>query len=203
MLRSRLTFDQLVGKYVKCRGGDEAVVQGVGFGRVGHFSTAICGNHIMRAGKHWATFTNLSGFPIYKTVGVVRPLPGWEKRGLDWFNPGGQCFHQDLRRERTGRWEGDVHYCRVNIIEGDCYWSDWSGEFPPSNILWDGRDDYDGDCKTLGMLLDLDEGTLSVYQNGRRVGTLKDGLAGEYCWLAGFCSKGDVSIQRGYNLNTS
>ena len=52
------------------------------------------------------------------------------------------------------------------------------------------------------MLLDLDEGTLSVYQNGRRVGTLKDGLAGEYCWIAGFKSKGDVSIQRGYNLNT-
>ena len=51
----------------------------------------------------------------------------------------------------------------------------------------------------LGMLLDLDEGTLSVYQNGRRVGTLKDGLAGEYCWCAGFFCSGDVSIQRGYD----
>ncbi|EJK69480.1 hypothetical protein THAOC_09257, partial [Thalassiosira oceanica] len=33
-----------------------------------------------------------------------------------------------------------------------------------------------------GMLLDLGNGTLSVYQNGQRLGTLKDGLAGEYCW---------------------
>ena len=68
---------------------------------------------------------------------------------------------------------------------------------------WEGRGDYDSDCITLGILLDLDEGTLSVYQNGRRVGTLKDGLAGEYCWIAGFFSECDVSIQRGYNLNTS
>ena len=50
------------------------------------------------------------------------------------------------------------------------------------------------------MLLDLGEGTLSVYQNGRRVGTLKDGLAGEYCWIAGFWGGGDVSIQRGYEV---
>ena len=50
------------------------------------------------------------------------------------------------------------------------------------------------------MLLDLGEGTLSVYQNGRRVGTLKDGLAGEYCWIAGLGSSGNLSIQRGYEV---
>jgi len=55
----------------------------------------------------------------------------------------------------------------------------------------------------LGMLLDLDSGTLSLYQNGRKLGTLKDGLVGEYCWIAGFhvLSSGHVSIQRGYNVN--
>ncbi|EJK54746.1 hypothetical protein THAOC_25601 [Thalassiosira oceanica] len=58
----------------------------------------------------------------------------------------------------------------------------------------------DEDCTTLGMLLDLDDGTLSVYQNGRRLGALKDELAGEYCWTAGFCGEGDVSIRRGYEI---
>ena len=38
-------------------------------------------------------------------------------------------------------------------------------------------------CLLVGLLLDLDEGTLSVYKNGRRLGTMKDGLSGEYCWL--------------------
>ena len=50
----------------------------------------------------------------------------------------------------------------------------------------------------LGMLLDLDSGTLSVYQNRQRFGIVTYGLAGEYCWLAGVHSAGDVSIQRGY-----
>ena len=35
----------------------------------------------------------------------------------------------------------------------------------------------------IGMALDLDEGTLDVYKNGRRLGTMMRGLVGEYCWV--------------------
>ena len=84
--------------------------------------------------------------------------------------------------------------------DGSSYWSDWSDENGAKENDWEGLGDYDQDCNALGMLLDLDEGTLSVYQNGRRVGTLKDGLAGEYCWIAGVWDAGDVSIQRGYEV---
>ena len=75
-------------------------------------------------------------------------------------------------------------------------WSDWEGDATKTN--WEGYGDFNDDSRTLGMLLDLDNHTLSVYQNGRRLGTLKDGLAGEYCWIAGTGrDKGDLSIQRG------
>ena len=83
------------------------------------------------------------------------------------------------------------------MTDGFYYWYDWTGGYEKA-VNWEGRGDYDGECNTLGMLLDLGEGTLSVYQNGRRLGTLKDGLAGEYCWIAGFFGSGDVTIQRGY-----
>ena len=198
MLRSRLTFNQLVGNYVEYRGGDKASVQGKIVNGMGGTCQAICGNHIMRAGKHWATFTSSSGFKPWQTEGVIRPLPGWETRGLDRFSPDFNRFHADLLRERTDRWEGDVHCCRLVMRDGNCFWYDWEGH--AKNTNWEGRGDYDGHCNTLGMLLDLGEGTLSVYQNGRRVGTLKDGLAGEYCWIAGFECGGDVSIQRGYEV---
>ena len=68
---------------------------------------------------------------------------------------------------------------------------------------WEGRYVYNKSGTSLGMLLDLDSGTLSVYQDDKRLGTLRDGLAGEYCWTVGFGhgSTGDVSIQRGYNVN--
>ncbi|EJK59788.1 hypothetical protein THAOC_19952 [Thalassiosira oceanica] len=197
MLRARLTFDQLVGLCVEYRGGNNSSVQGKRVNGRGKFGQAICGNYVMRAGKHWATFTSSSLFSHSQTVGVIRPLPGWEKRGLDKFSPGLRVFHQDLQQERTGKWGGDVHCCRIYTRGGHCHWYDWEGQ---ENITpWKGRDDFDRDWTTLGMLLDLGDGTLSVYLDGRRVGTLKDGLAGEYCWIAGFHSQGDVSIQRGYD----
>ena len=31
--------------------------------------------------------------------------------------------------------------------------------------------------------MDLDEGTLDVYKNDIRLGTMKNGLVGEYCWV--------------------
>ena len=200
MLRARLTFDQLVGRYVEYRGGDTAAVQGREVNLENNCSQAICGNHTMRAGKHWATFTSSSGIDCYHMVGVIRPLPGWETRGLDWFSPGYPDFQQDLRSQSTDRWEGDVHFCHMDD-GGSFFWSDWMGEYAKFSH-WEGNDDYNRDCSMLGMLLDLGTGTLSLYQNGRRMGTLKDGLAGEYCWTAGFSGAGDISIQRGYNVIT-
>ncbi|EJK71691.1 hypothetical protein THAOC_06845 [Thalassiosira oceanica] len=199
MLRARLTFDQLIGIYVEYRGGDNAAVQGKTVNGPRECQ-AICGDHIMRAGKHWTTFTGSSCFDDFQTVGVIRPLPGWEKRALDWFNPVCTEFRQDLRNESTDRWVGDVHCCRFNMTTGDCHWYDWEGYL---KCWWVGREDYDEDCTTLGMLLDLDDGTLSVYQNGRWLGALKDELAGEYCWTAGFCGEGDVSILRGYEITVT
>ena len=84
---------------------------------------------------------------------------------------------------------------------GYCFWYDWEGHFQETN--WEGRNSYDDNGTSLGMLLDLGNGTLSLYQNGRRLGTLKDGLAGEYCWIVGFGGKGDLSIQRGYEAITA
>jgi len=53
------------------------------------------------------------------------------------------------------------------------------------------------------MVLNLDEGTLDVYKNDRRLGTLRSGLVGEYCWvvfLVGLNGRADsafnVSISR-------
>jgi hypothetical protein len=46
----------------------------------------------------------------------------------------------------------------------------------------------------IGMLLDLDEGSMNVYQYDRRLGVMKTGLSGEYCWAVsrwgcGFCAR--------------
>ena len=50
---------------------------------------------------------------------------------------------------------------------------------------------------TIGMLLNLDEGTLTVYKNNRRLGVLKDGLSGSYCWFVSVSTGDAISIKRG------
>ncbi|EJK46142.1 hypothetical protein THAOC_35206 [Thalassiosira oceanica] len=211
MLRARLTFDQLLGRFVEYQAGDKAAVQGTSdFGT----SSAICGNHVMRAGKHWATFISGREDSAYQSVGVIRPLPGWDQRRLvdlltlrgpyvqrDQFHPANPIFWEDLRRERTSRWEGDVHFCHLYLSGNcNCNYSDLEGVRNQISD-WQGFDNFDRDIDTLGMLLDLDSGRLSVYQNGQRVGILKDGLAGVYCWFTSIGGiGGSTSIMRGYDV---
>ena len=44
------------------------------------------------------------------------------------------------------------------------------------------------------MVLNLDEGTLDMYKNDRRLGTLKSGLVGEYCWAVMLVPGGSATV---------
>ena len=60
---------------------------------------------------------------------------------------------------------------------------------------WEGMESMSSSDE-MGMLLNLDEGTFSVYKNGRKLGIMKRGLAGPYCWVASF-QYSQVTIKRG------
>ena len=65
-------------------------------------------------------------------------------------------------------------------------------------LTWEGYDEFYvtmGD--TVGLLVDLNRGTLTVYKNDRRLGVAKDGLAGEYSYFASLMGRNEVSIERG------
>ena len=62
-------------------------------------------------------------------------------------------------------------------------------------VEWNGMEGFYGSCN-IGMLLDLDEGTLSVYKNGRKLGVMKRGLAGHYCWVVSLLEGTQISIKR-------
>jgi len=50
----------------------------------------------------------------------------------------------------------------------------------------------------IGLVLDLDEGTLDAYKNGRRLGTMMTHLTGEYCWVVQLSISGlEVSVSIG------
>ncbi|EJK74219.1 hypothetical protein THAOC_04113 [Thalassiosira oceanica] len=190
MLRSKLTFDQLVGINIQ-HGEDRSIIRTVPGQR--NASSALCSNHVMRSGKHFAVFTGLKGYII---IGVVRPVrikaSNFGECALNIFHPGIRRFWEYLLGQRTDRWtDSNVHYCSLTS-GGNAFWCDWASN--TSDMSIDGYQWYNA---STGLLLDLDEGSLSVYQNAQRVATLKDGLSGEYCWYARVYGDDTISIERG------
>jgi hypothetical protein len=43
----------------------------------------------------------------------------------------------------------------------------------------------------IGLLLDLDQGTMTVYKNDERLGVMATGLSGEYSWAVTQYEQGD------------
>ena len=157
-------------------------------------AAALCSDHRMRSGRHFAVLTTTGAT---WSIGVVRPVQINDGLmvgdvGLDYVSPGDARLWGHLRGKRTDRWgDSNVHCCNV-CIDGYFSWYDWTSRHPSIKV--------DGLQRgvPIGLLLDLDEGTLSIYQRGQRLVTLKDGLSGEYCWYATTYSGFDsISIERG------
>jgi len=187
LLRERFEFGQLIGNNIRYASAETK--SSVSTKYYGCYSSALS-NHVMRRGKHYVTFNITNGlddrcdnYHIY--VGLIRPLPGWDEKELDSFNPArvgrpNVNLSRDLRAERTERWgTSDVNCCSYSCGSGDCNWSNWSTNHCEE---WEGQRGHYEDG-TVGLDLDLDEGTLIVNKNGRRLGVMKDGLSGEYCWF--------------------
>ena len=196
LLREQLEFGQLIGKHIKYTSADSKSKVSTKV----YCCNSAMSNLVMRRGGHYAIFNvskEADDFNI--DVGIIRPLPGWGKKELDNFDPSlvesGDDVSQDLLAERTERWgTSDAHCCSYNCDGGDCYWSDWSNRHCEE---WDGMEGLD-EVETFGLLLDLNEGTLTLYKNGRRLGVMKSGLIGEYCWYTTIGFHGStVSIERG------
>ena len=204
LLRKPLTFDQLMGcgsgwccetQIYATRDKTEAYTHERGY-------YLAMSDHVMRGGKHFANFT-LGGFGNYVRVGVMRPIKNCDEKGISNLSLAGD--HGALFREKNERWgDGVVNFCNYNFFDGICQWSDWDNKKHPHSgnfrENWPGMEGIQTD-DVAGLLLDLDEGTLTVYKNGSLLGVMKSGLDGEYCWAVDFyCGFDDgpsVKIARG------
>ncbi|EJK64039.1 hypothetical protein THAOC_15269, partial [Thalassiosira oceanica] len=98
-----------------------------------------------------------------------------------------------LRSQRTVNWkDSNIHCCCYSCYHGRCGGTEWDTKVTDDD--WHGREGLDG-SGTIGLLLDLDEGTLSVFKNDRRLGVMKEGgLSGEYCWFVSAYSSCEISM---------
>ena len=173
--------------------------------------TAIS-NHVMRTGKHYVTFYVSGEHDLTDPTldfGVIRPIKGWDKKGLDSFDaicfvPDHLKYRKPLLAEKTEEWGDELHCCIYHSYNGVCFHANWCDEDQGQGDGWEG-DDWEGmepvgdiDNFNVGLLLDLNTGTLSVFKDGRMLGVMKEGLTGAYCWyFCGIDITCDVTIERG------
>ena len=101
----------------------------------------------------------------------------------------------DFVAARTDEWgNGNVHVCEYECERGYRSWTNWVDKFK-YGVVWDGMEScITGDA--IGMLLNLDKGTLTVYKNNRRLGVIKYGLSGLYCWYTSVWGGTAVTLKR-------
>ena len=169
-----LGFDNLIGLGIEHYGDRSTIVNDDI--RAGT-AASTC---LVRAGRHYA------GYTIKKTVGL------WDS----YFQSGVTVGVRSMR----ATFRGNVYACHYSCHDGIGIWSD--GEESYFERDWEGKEAMDnraGSCE-VGLLLDLDEGSLAVYKNNRRLGVMKNGLAGEYCFCATLSeTEESVSIMRKSN----
>lgn len=127
----------------------------------GGTSRAATVNRVMRDRQHFAVFTALSGSSM--CFGVIRP---------DWDTS---------------------NTTRTTSVPGHCFYNMTDGNRLPGTFGchdWDGMQSAEeGD--RIGLLLDLDEGKMTVYKNDHLLGMMAMGLSGEYCWAISMGSIGN------------
>jgi len=193
LLREPLLFDQLVGdiEYVDM---DKSCVKHNG----GMHLATTFSNNILRGGKHYVTFVMFyTNYHSY--IGVMRP--GQANQNVYGY-PCGPHFYRNFspynNYNDNNIHNNNVHCCLYGTNDGTSYSSNWLDGTPLSKSFetWDGREGMSSGDE-IGMLLDLDEGSLSMYKNGRKLGVMKRGLAGPYCWVVSIAKGSRVTIKRG------
>ena len=147
-------------------------------------------NNIMTAGKHYVSFlAHREGL----LLGVMRP--GEAMQSAEGEPLTADFYEYFTQREGSRQYNNSVNCCMYNTWTAHCGLSDWEGHNRAGDG-WEGMERISSPC-IVGMLLDLDEGTLSVYNNGRKLGVMKRGLAGHYCWVVSLLKGSQVTIKRG------
>lgn len=133
--------------------------------------------NVMKSGRHYAEFILTNNGTFH--VGVVRPIHDWSKKKIRHREFTAYC-----RKQHTPAYKGTVHQ---HFIIND------QGGYESGDVI--------------GLLLNVDEGDLTVFRNGIKLGTTS-GLAGHYCWATalvaakdglgpGKASKPSLRIKRG------
>eukprot|EP01046_Picozoa_sp_COSAG06_P023378 COSAG06_NODE_1852_length_8164_cov_4.582275_6_plen_289_part_00 len=85
--------------------------------------------------------------------------------------------------------EGGDH---AQNVDGHCFYYTASGSCCPGYCDWEGRQIAREVGDRIGVLLDLDQGSMTVYKNDERLGVMATGLSGKYSWAVSLYAQGSI-----------
>jgi len=129
----------------------------------------------MTSGRQYAEFTiTENNGAMY--MGIIRPIHDWPKKKMR---------HREFSAYCRGRQSGCPGY--AGSVHQYYYYANEDHRLEKGDVV--------------GMLLDLDEGTLVVYKNGVCLGVMVDNLAGHYCWAVAIMNTKDGLTHSCYGQN--
>lgn len=79
----------------------------------------------------------------------------------------------------------------AHLEDGHCFYYTYHGKRYPSSYGGEGMQSARQPGDRIGLLLDLDKGSMAVYKNDERLGVMESsGLRGAYCWAVSMFSQG-------------
>ena len=159
----------------------------------------------MRSGKHYVSFQVNDDNPsenLGVSCGIMRPTTNDITTLIRNCHPAQYDLSAFSLKEYETLHHNNIDCCLMNTYFGDGYvckgWKSTTMLSRNQVFHWEGREPTREVSFKIGMVLDLDEGTLDVYKNDRRLGTLRSGLVGEYCWVVTkACGGGGLSFSIG------
>ena len=176
---------------------------------------AVASNYVMQGGVHSLMFYPHREAHNDIHFGLIRPLSSeWQRRhrgNLESFSPFDRQHQNELlQMTRDTCWtdDSDRHCVEYICNIGATRWTSWDEDAAPTaaylaycEYLGD-KPDVSGTHhwivnntalrpggESVGLRLDLNDGTLQLWINDKRVGTICDKLGGEYCWFMSTYSK--------------
>eukprot|EP00578_Thalassiosira_sp_NH16_P011582 CAMPEP_0181121312 /NCGR_PEP_ID=MMETSP1071-20121207/24668_1 /TAXON_ID=35127 /ORGANISM="Thalassiosira sp., Strain NH16" /LENGTH=294 /DNA_ID=CAMNT_0023206117 /DNA_START=176 /DNA_END=1057 /DNA_ORIENTATION=+ len=169
-----LTFDQLVGDVEYSDPNDKSKITSSGERGFG------VSNRIMRSGVHRATFEfsgeGMSGRGAI-FIGIARPMD-YQRialHGYQYTYPSSE----PVRKKYPSAWRDEVI---INIVQHSSSGNTWLYKGLEAITINENVDFPFSNGDRIGLVLNLDAGTLSMHKNGIYVGELCSGLEGEYLW---------------------
>ena len=77
-------------------------------------------------------------------------------------------------------------------VDGHSFYFTYSGSRYPGANVWEGKQTAREQGDRIGMLLDLDQGSMTVWKNDEKLGvTQAEGLSGPLCWAVSMYGQGE------------